>query len=290
MDRPKNGTSQAERPIVSIRKREANSRNALKSTGPRTLKGKTYSRRNAIKHGLFARQDWSFTAFGENPEEYEKILSGLRAEYQPVGTPEELEVEYIAICWWKRKRAWRYENATNNVALRDIWTENLPRQVLCSEYLGSQEHNVIRQLRNAKKEIEDAEGISEDLKQRILEAVTPKFKSIWSLAEKEVRESLSTPPWSERFAKLSLSRRSSLLALKTLAAVVGFLEKLADDRAAGVYESAVAEHLLPHEDDLRKLLRYGAAIDRNLDRALDRLERLQRRRQGEMIPPRSACT
>jgi hypothetical protein len=35
----------------------ANRRNAQKSTGPRTPQGKAVVSQNAIKHGLFARQD-----------------------------------------------------------------------------------------------------------------------------------------------------------------------------------------------------------------------------------------
>ena len=38
---------------VSPRKITANRQNALKSTGPKTLRGKAYSRRNAVNHELF---------------------------------------------------------------------------------------------------------------------------------------------------------------------------------------------------------------------------------------------
>jgi hypothetical protein len=42
---------------------------------------------------------------------------------------------------------------------------------------------------------------------------------------------------------------------------------------------------IPNRDALDKILRYESAIERDLNRALDRLERLQRRRKGELIPP-----
>src|SRR5215467_1749171 len=69
--------SQPEGQTVSIRKIEANRRNALKSTGPKTSRGKTYSRRNALKHGLFAMDTTDLILQFEDPEEYRKLLEGL---------------------------------------------------------------------------------------------------------------------------------------------------------------------------------------------------------------------
>jgi hypothetical protein len=89
--------SQPEKQPVSIRKVEANRRNAQRSTGPRTLRGKAHSRRNATKHGLFIRYDVLFDE--ENPLETEGYYKRLRNELQPMGLLEEFEVEYIAICW-----------------------------------------------------------------------------------------------------------------------------------------------------------------------------------------------
>jgi hypothetical protein len=113
---------------VSPRKIAANCQNALKSTGPKTPRGKVYSSRNAIKHGLFSGQMMDFVSHGEDPTEYEEILAGLCAKYQPIGTAEELEVERISLCWWRLKRAWRYENATNRVALRNLGRRELIEQ------------------------------------------------------------------------------------------------------------------------------------------------------------------
>src|SRR5450759_3315949 len=94
---------------VSPRKIAANRRNALKSTGPKTPRGKAFSRRNALTHGLFAMDlsVWE-TARGENPQQYQDLLGRLAEDYQPMGAAEQLEVERIAVCWWKLGRAWRY--------------------------------------------------------------------------------------------------------------------------------------------------------------------------------------
>ena len=49
-----------------------------------------------------------------------------------------------------------------------------------------------------------------------------------------------------------------------------------------------AEHIgrsLPSTDASNKILRYGTALNRELYRALSELERLQRRRRGDTVPP-----
>ena len=42
---------------------------------------------------------------------------------------------------------------------------------------------------------------------------------------------------------------------------------------------------LPTADATEKLIRYEAHLERQLYRAMDQLERLQRRRKGESVPP-----
>jgi len=86
---------------ISQRKLKANRENARKSTGPRTLRGKAFSRRNAIRHGLFVRPITDFEALLENPQEYEDLLNGLWEQHQPLGRAEEVEVERIALCYWR---------------------------------------------------------------------------------------------------------------------------------------------------------------------------------------------
>jgi hypothetical protein len=60
---------------VSARKAEANRQNALHSTGPKTIAGKACSRRNALKHGLFAEDLFSdLLVRTENPQQFQKFL------------------------------------------------------------------------------------------------------------------------------------------------------------------------------------------------------------------------
>jgi hypothetical protein len=50
-------------------------------------------------------------------------------------------------------------------------------------------------------------------------------------------------------------------------------------------ETAVGQHAIANTEVVDKILRYEAMAERSLSRALDRLERLQRRRMGEAFPP-----
>jgi CRISPR/Cas system-associated endonuclease Cas1 len=69
--------------------------------------------------------------------------------------------------------------------------------------------------------------------------------------------------------------------LETLSVFKGYAlerENLAVDAEARRFS-------LPTADATDKLLRYEAHLDRQLYRAMDQLERLQRQRRGENVPP-----
>jgi hypothetical protein len=76
---------------TSPKKIAANRRNALKSTGPRTLNGKKRVSTNATRHGFFSkwlliqRQDGK-----ESQQEYDNFCAGVQKHYDPVGWLEEL--------------------------------------------------------------------------------------------------------------------------------------------------------------------------------------------------------
>ncbi len=269
---------------ASARKVASNRQNALKSTGPKTPRGKGRSGRNAIKHGLFSRQMADFIAHGEDAREYEKVLNGLHAQYEPFGTAEELEVERLALCGWRLKRAWRYENATNRASLRFFGRRALAEQAEWCKDRDEEEQAILLQLQSAEKEIEETGEISQELKQRIF-AMDPGFESIWKSIERLAQERMAEPTISKMLQQLSPEERSSVLASHTVTLRIGFLQQLARVRSSAVQEIAIARHVIPDDDALDKLLRYEAAIERQLGRTVDRLERLQRRRKGEMIPP-----
>ena len=64
--------------VVSEKQRRANRQNAKKSTGPKTADGKARASRNALKHGLLAKDVViTGTELTENRAEFDAFLADL---------------------------------------------------------------------------------------------------------------------------------------------------------------------------------------------------------------------
>src|SRR5271166_1790468 len=98
------------RKAVTAKKVVANRRNAERSTGPQTDRGKLATRFNAVTLGLFAKHVVIPICDGHGSEkEFRKLLDDLQQEFQPLGTFEEWLVVKIAESMWRLRRATRTE-------------------------------------------------------------------------------------------------------------------------------------------------------------------------------------
>src|SRR5262249_14731360 len=88
--------------MTSYRQIEANRRNALKSTGPKTEVGKQTSRRNAVRHGLTAE-----TVIGalEDADDYKAFESVITADYDAQSAVERELVLRLASLLLRLRRA-----------------------------------------------------------------------------------------------------------------------------------------------------------------------------------------
>ncbi len=84
----------------------ANRNNAKKSTGPRSEEGKARVAKNALKHGLLARDT---VLPGEDPAEFDSQLSALEADIRPANSLEFELVRQIADAQWRMRRLTRLE-------------------------------------------------------------------------------------------------------------------------------------------------------------------------------------
>jgi hypothetical protein len=87
--------------MSSEKKTEANRRNALASTGPRTLEGKAAVAVNAVTHGLRAQKS---VLYNEDTREFHQLCVDLHHEWQPATSTEANLVEQMAIAQFKLAR------------------------------------------------------------------------------------------------------------------------------------------------------------------------------------------
>jgi hypothetical protein len=92
--------------MTSDKKAQANRRNALKSSGPKTPEGKAAVRLNALRHGLLSKET---LLPGEDEEALRELDERLKDELQPVGGLENLLVDRIIASYWRLGRLGRVE-------------------------------------------------------------------------------------------------------------------------------------------------------------------------------------
>jgi hypothetical protein len=102
---------------------EANKRNAVLSTGPKTPEGKDRSSGNAVRHGL--RSEIAVLPF-EQAEEWERHRDGVIQSLTPVGMLEEALAVRVALCLWRMQRVAVYEAATATAAI-EATTDEIAR-------------------------------------------------------------------------------------------------------------------------------------------------------------------
>lgn len=132
--------------LISPKQLQANRRNALRSTGPKTPQGKAAVRLNALRYGLRAR---SLLLPGENAAEYHRLCADLEAEWNPQTRTEQLLVEQMVVAQWKLARL--------EVGERSIFNEDLPaeRQLALLDRFSIQRTRLERSFSKAMRELRE---------------------------------------------------------------------------------------------------------------------------------------
>ncbi|MFH1373303.1 MAG: hypothetical protein ABII79_05885 [bacterium] len=293
--------------VSSPAKIAANRRNAKKSTGPKTKRGKAIVRYNAMKHGLLAKEAVITVGDGkENEADFGKTLQSLVDDFQPVGPMEQILVERIAVSYWRLRRALRAETgAIRNQLDSFIWTSarkaesdlkhnmrfsDLPecRESIMTDPKGLQ--LLIDELEVVKTQIEEDGHISEHSIERLFEFYgrtdlnTGSLLNYYNrLADKVVNGDSGVSqvePLNEE------ERKQTLLGLVKWE--ISSLKKTLKQAETKVKLGLQAESMalsIPDANTTNTCLRYETTIERQLYRALNQLERLQRARKGDAVPP-----
>jgi hypothetical protein len=292
---------------VSEKQLEANKKNAKKG-GVRTEEGKAIVRYNALKHGLLAKEVVIAVGDGaENPEEFNALLEDLKTQLVPAGTLEEMLTEKIAVAYWRLRRAYRYEvglirneldNATDDFYGKEDWQHNrvnkteeeIDQEIAKAkegiEYWKKDKRNLTKMRKDGKplEDIYDWEENWEHLNEDVCGLLPDDDDGDQIIGSKGLREFLNNKEgWSDdriwekliglcdnaagphkiEIARLEKQKEKNRLRLQ----VVGKLGNI------------------PSKHELDRLLRYEGAIERQLYKALNQLERMQRLRAGDNVPP-----
>jgi hypothetical protein len=251
--------------------------------------------RNALKHGLLARS--AVITLGpakENKAEFEQLLSGLQEYFAPVGTAEELLVEEIAVCYWMERRAQLYENfqictqaGLPSTPERKPWKElgydkgDEDEQWIHNHLKDSEGYMLLRRSEGVAYVLRTVARFRDGVKnkgecdQYLIEELAEICGGYWETLD--LKDAQATFQTSELLAQLDKEKEKLELLRKKLE------EKPPRSRRPLPNVSHAALLLEPKNLDL--LQRYTAAHERRRYRALAQLERLQRQRTGEVIPP-----
>jgi hypothetical protein len=159
--------------MTSYRQIEANCRNALKSTGPKTENGKHVSRCNAVRHGLTAE-----TVIGalEDAEDYKEFEAAITADYDAQSAVERELVLRLASILWRLRRATTMETGLFEIEAqglrahrhnqrllrdsRDVIQAVFPRAEALSAHAAS--HDVARKLEMVPDSGKKAQAITNE--------------------------------------------------------------------------------------------------------------------------------
>jgi len=248
--------------LISLRKIDANRRNAKRSTGPRSEQGKKWSRRNAIKHGILTSELLVTDGKAEDAHEFQKLLRGVAEDLQPCGELEQIMVEKIAVCCWKLKRALRFEaEAIRRASQEDSATVAAPPT---NEELMQLLATMQAREREAQREDASVPAHFQGI------AVTGRRQEILNAWQRRRGENVVAD---NPVDSPSADHASSSQALES-----SLPKKI-------VSSAKRAPFSLPGDKDLNRILRYENSVHRQLLFSLNQLERLQRARRGEHVPP-----
>ena len=121
---------------------EANKRNALKSTGPKTKNGKAIASLNAMKHGLRSQE---VILPNEDEEAFHKLRDSLLGDFKPEGELENLLVEQVIAASWRLRRILNIETGVLNWKYYETQIEQI-RGVSGSYEQKNQYENIMRRL------------------------------------------------------------------------------------------------------------------------------------------------
>ncbi len=286
----------------STKKKQALAVRPGRATGPRTAGGKSRSSKNAIRHGIF-----SSALLPSESRQFQRQVDELMQYFQPAGAGEEVLVQQIAMILCRQRRLPIAERAIiydqRRVGEKRVRTrEMLEAQKVAGQMTDGLVHRIgsppnpcivdsaLKYLGLLQRAVKRGDGESAlqffqiiygssvttrgmlgDLFVAWYEDTAPEAEGVGAGAAASAR-------WEDMARTLVVILDEEIEGLRKLASDVEELQR-AEQRC----NTKVS--LLPPEGALERLMRYEAHLDRKFERTLNQLERLQRLRSGQPLPP-----
>ncbi len=238
----------------------ANKENAKKSTGPKTPEGMARSAQNARKHGILANEVVVKGGDGrESAAEFETLVQGLQEQLKPEDAVERLLIDRVAACYWRLRRAQRYEVDAVREGLDD-----------CKTPLEGPGPNMKKH--NAKvRHYQMVLAIEKHLDPKLVKKSQGRARTDGSDQQAGDGSDPSLIHWAageseDRFAKAE----EAIHEYEGMTEYAEEQDALADSRRPFLAA-------LPADEPLNRLIRYETMLDRQLHRALSELRRRRSR-------------
>jgi len=280
----------------------ANRANSRESTGPQSELGKRHSRQNAGKHLVYARVvAASMKELGENPADFDKLRSFLQGALAPRDEFEQMLVEDMAELRWRRGRLLRAEagivaSQKRGFELDHEWNlasggkgagARLEDEMIGKVGLIGQDdchlkyYEILGELK-ALRALVQREGFVASAV-AFLDAVYGKTPGLNGFL---LRVYFAKYQKEQEAGDGALQERNRGLFVKRLDPEIESFERLAQlnqERDERLTEPMKDAQLLPGQQDLEKIMRYEAALERQFERKLQQLVswRREKREGGE---------
>jgi len=292
---------------VSKKQLEANKKNAQKG-GVKTQEGKAIVKHNVLKHGLLAKEAVITVGEGaENPEEFNALMEDLNTQLAPAGTLEEMLVEKIAVAYWRLRRAYRYEVGLIRKELDTATDDYYSGETASSGYKEQKtDYDIDQEIEKDKEAIESWNQDKIDFtkmhkKGKPLEDIYD-WGENWEWLEQKYDYLEPSRSYEDGFEPKALreflNSEVNMSDDQIWQAHIELCDEKSDEHRKEIADLEkqkqqnklklqVIKKLgnIPSRDELDRLLRYEGAIERQLYKALNQLERLQRLRAGDNNVP-----
>jgi hypothetical protein len=283
---------------VSLKQIEANGRNARKSTGPKTPAGRAVSKMNAMKHGMLAKEVLVHGKYiKESDREFAALHQRLWKDLNPIGTQEEMLVDQIVTAYWRLRRALKAESGEIALSVDNGRWERTHHDIMSTTMLWGMSSDPVYSMRksalgnfimeNQLKEVRASVEKEGELTEAAIQSVIFQGEpySLTKDLEKLRSQSQQNPEGLEATALRTRQKEQALAFLDRKLRFIAREKFECEEYEAKEEEARQAAAVLPSPDMLDKIIRYSTMLERQLCRAMNQLERVQRRRQGEAVPP-----